>query len=140
MFNLSPKNHQLAARPYLSLEKLSLFEVWHKRFGHVAVSIITIMAKSNKADGLIISNAPSKSNFFEGCFFGKNRRLRFPSKGKRRIKNIWWTHTDFCETMSVLSIAGARYFAIFKDDFSGFSSIYFLKQKSEVIFIIMEVV
>lgn len=33
--------------------------------------------------------------------------------------------------MSVLSIGGARYMVIFKDDFSGYSSVSFLKQKSE---------
>lgn len=41
-------------------------------------------------------------------------------------------HSDVCGAMQEVSFGGARYFVLFKDDFSHYKTVYFIKQKSEV--------
>ena len=41
-------------------------------------------------------------------------------------------HSDVCGPMQEVSISGARYFRTFKDDFSRYRRVYFLRNKSEV--------
>lgn len=68
-----------------------------------------------------------------GCPKGKMHRLHYPQIGTRpttfKGERI---HTDVCGPMSHASIGGARYFVLFKDQFSGWFSVYFTKNKSEV--------
>lgn len=41
-------------------------------------------------------------------------------------------HTDVCGPMQVNSLGGSRYYLLFKDDYSHFRFVYFIKEKSEV--------
>lgn len=84
------------------------------------------------ADGLELTKS-SGDLFCEGCVYGKHHRLPFPTDGRRRGKRIGdIIHSDVVGPMSVRSPNGARYFVIFKDDFSGYSEVRILNQKSEV--------
>lgn len=38
-------------------------------------------------------------------------------------------YADLCGPMEVCSIGGSKYFLLFKDDFSGYKFVYFLKNK-----------
>ena len=105
--------------------------VWHQRLGHIHFDRIKQMESSGAVDGLSISTS-DKSKFCEGCVFGKHHRQPFPTDGRNRAKRIGEIiHSDLVGPMSVSSPGGARYFALFKDDFSGFCSVSFLKHKSE---------
>ena len=42
-------------------------------------------------------------------------------------------HADVCGPMDHDSFSGYRYYVLFKDDFSKYRSVYFLKRKSEVV-------
>lgn len=42
-------------------------------------------------------------------------------------------HSDVVSPMSYASLAGTRYFKMFKDDYSGFFMVFFMKQKSDVL-------
>ena len=42
-------------------------------------------------------------------------------------------HTDVCGPINIESPRGTIYFVIFKDDFSGFRKVYFLRFKSEAL-------
>ncbi len=56
-----------------------------------------------------------------------------PKKSETRAKAIGeLVHSDVCGPMSVSSPSGSRFFVLFKDDFTGFKVVYFLKNKSEV--------
>ena len=69
----------------------------------------------------------------ESCALGKMHRLPFPKQTQHRSKNILeMIHTDLCGPMQVDSMGGSRYILTFTDDFSRYSVVYFLKQKSEV--------
>lgn len=59
-------------------------------------------------------------------------RLPFPP-GRIRAKEIGQLiHSDECRPMQVVSPGGARYYVIFKDDYSGWTVINFIRHKSEV--------
>lgn len=67
-----------------------------------------------------------------GCLFGKMHRLPF-NKVRTRATDIGeLIHSDVCEPMQLASSTGSRYYVLFKDDFSGYRVIYFMKFKSEV--------
>lgn len=56
-----------------------------------------------------------------------------PYGGRTRGKSVGeLIHSDVCGPMSVSSPGGSRYFVTFKDDFSGYCVIHFLKSKSDV--------
>ena len=40
-------------------------------------------------------------------------------------------HTDLCGPMETASVGGAKFFLLFKDEASGFRTVYFLKHKSD---------
>lgn len=41
-------------------------------------------------------------------------------------------HTDVCGPIQSQSLGGSRYYVLFKDDFSHFRYIYFMRNKSQV--------
>ena len=105
---------------------------WHQRLGHVNHQYIHKMAKSNMIDGLNINNAAESSLPCEGCAYGKSHRTPFPTEGRKRATSVGeLIHSDICGPISVPSIGGSRYYVLFKDDFSGFRVVHFIRQKSE---------
>lgn len=67
---------------------------------------------------------PPSGNFLLECNFPTDGRTR-----GTRIGDI--IPSDLVGPMSVPSPSGSRYMVVFKDDFSSYPSIFFLKQKSE---------
>lgn len=105
---------------------------WHKRFGHVCHSTVKKMHSSKIVDVLRICNPVEDSFFCEGCVFGKHHRLPFPTDGRTRaFKRGQIIHTDLCGPMPNPSPTGSRYFLTFRDDFTGYGFIRFLKKKSD---------
>lgn len=74
------------------------------------------------------------SRNYQGCAMGKQHRQAFPKKSQsissQPLKHI---HSDVCGPMSVNSVGGSKYFVTFIDDYSRFTTVYFMKHKSEVI-------
>ena len=66
-----------------------------------------------------------------GCVLGKNVKKSFPSNIKRSKEVLELVHYDICGPMSSPSLSGYLYCAIFIDDFSRKTWIYFLKTKNE---------
>ena len=113
--------------------KANTVQVWHRRLGHVCVATIKKMAAKGMVDGLEICGGDPKNDFCEGCILGKQHRLPFPTTGRVRAEKVGaLIHSDLCGPSSTASPGGAKYFVTFKDDYSGFCFINFVKQKSEV--------
>ena len=118
--------------PKQSLTALIFLNIWHRRFGHVHNGAIQKMSASGYVDGLNLDATKVDPSPCESCAFGKSHRQPFPTEGRTRGTAIGYlVHTDVCGPMSVASPGGSRYFIVFKDDFTGFRSLYFMKQKSE---------
>jgi hypothetical protein len=68
----------------------------------------------------------------KGCAFGKNVKGSFPSIDNRSKGIMDIINSDVCRQMTVPSPGNFLYYAIFIDDFSLKTWIYFLKEKDEV--------
>jgi hypothetical protein len=122
------ENEAFVARPFQrSLEE------WHRTIGHINHKKIIEMANKKAVVGLELpagSQPPTKQ--CHDCAKGKMHRLSFPTSTTKseRIGSI--VHSDVCGPMQVNSLKGARYYVSFRDDFSGFRVVYFIKEKTEV--------
>jgi len=118
----------------LSRPEAQPLHLWHHRLGHTSTETIRKMESEKLVDGLVIKRSDTSAGpFCEGCALGKHHRLPFPTGGRKRANRIGeLIHSDVCGPMSRPSPKGAKYFVIFKDDFSGYVFIYFIKLKSEV--------
>uniref|UniRef100_A0ABD2W186 Retrovirus-related Pol polyprotein from transposon TNT 1-94 n=1 Tax=Trichogramma kaykai TaxID=54128 RepID=A0ABD2W186_9HYME len=107
-------------------EKINLLKLWHERLAHQNVAQVKKFLMQN--------NIKIKQDNFEcdSCTFGKMHRLPFPSSTHNTTRVGEVIHSDLCGPMEVDSLANSKYFLLFKDDYSGYVSLFFLKNKSEV--------
>jgi len=71
-------------------------------------------------------------DFCEHCIYGKQSWVRFPSEATRENGILELVHSDVFGPVTVTSLGGSLYYISFIDDFSGKTSIYFLRKKSKV--------
>ncbi len=112
---------------YLAASQRLSLKVWHERLGHQNVGYVKSFLRQMNI------SFDNVDNFFcEACVIGKQHRLPFPKSSNKSGKIGELVHTDVCGKMHEPSFGGSRYFLLFKDDFSHFRTVYFMKQKSEV--------
>lgn len=113
----------------LSLASKNSLRLWHDRLGHVNFKAILNTTKLVKD-----LNINDKEDFFcEVCQLGKqSRKSHKKLESRRSEKPGEMIHSDVCGPMNISSPSGSRYFVLFKDDCSGYRTVYFLKAKSEV--------
>lgn len=105
---------------------------WHKLFGHRDSEAIRKMAASNLIEGLKIVDCGINVQC-ETCMEAKSTRLPFPKHAESKsTKTLDLVHTDVCGPMRTISQSGKRYVLTFVDDFSRYTVVYLLSQKSEV--------
>lgn len=100
---------------------------WHARLGHQNVAHVRSFLRINGIDFI------DEEFDCDGCAFGKMHRLSFGEREEKAKKCGEIIHADVCGPANVTSLGGARYFLLLKDDYSHLRTVYFLKQKSEVI-------
>lgn len=106
--------------------KKNTLQKWHERLGHQNAAHVREFLRERNIDFI-------DSDFdCDGCAYGKLHRLGFGERLEKSTKCGEIIHTDLCGPFQEVSMGGARYFLLFKDDHSHFRSVYFLKQKSEV--------
>jgi hypothetical protein len=71
-------------------------------------------------------------NICEHFIYGKQSRVRFPSRATRENGILELVHSDVFGPVTVPSLGGSLYYVSFIDDFSMKTWIYFLRNKSEV--------
>lgn len=104
---------------------------WHRVFGHRDPDAIKFMSKNNMIEGLQLVNCGLKIQC-ETCMKAKLTRLPFPKKSRNKSKEILdLIHTDICGPMQTESLGKKRYVLTLIDDFSKFTTIHFLREKSE---------
>lgn len=135
LYKMHFSNHQqnAASAALAANTAQNSIQTWHERLGHIHFSTLKKMNAANFINGLIINNSSDQPPFCEGCVFGKHHCLTFPTCGRTRAtKRGGLIHSDLCGPMSVPSLNGSLYFLTFRDDFTGYGFIRFLKKKSEV--------
>ncbi|KAL6332552.1 hypothetical protein AAG906_008972 [Vitis piasezkii] len=106
--------------------------VWHKRYGHFNLKSLRFMQEAGMVEDMpkISVNAQT----CESCELGKQQRQPFPQNmSKRATHKLELIHSDICGPMSTASLSNNVYFALFIDDLSRMTWVYFLKTKSQVL-------
>ena len=103
-------------------------QLWHKRFAHPGINEMRQLAKVGIFDPKIID-----SENCDSCEVSKhcrNSRSTITDPCRQAQGLLERVHSDVCEITN--SPCAERYFVTFIDEFSGFTSVYVLKNKSEV--------
>lgn len=106
--------------------KCDSLRIWHERLGHQNLEYVRKFLKNNETDFV------DEKFDCDGCAFGKLHRLSFKLRTEKSTKCGEIIHMDVGGPIEIDSLGGARYYVIFKDDYSHFRFVYFLKNKSEV--------
>lgn len=101
-------------------------KTWHERLAHQNVKYVRDFLKKNS-----IKYVDDWDNYVcEGCIYGKHYRISHSTNNKIASKPLDLIHVHLCE-MNTKSLREAKYFLLFKDDFSHIRIVYFLKTKDE---------
>jgi hypothetical protein len=106
--------------------------IWHERFRNLNFIYNQKIIKKGLVDGLL--DIHFSKGICEGCVFGKHPQEKF-NKGKtqRASSPLDTIHSDLMDPFMHPSINKERYVLIFVDDFSRFTWIFFIRQKSKVV-------
>lgn len=101
---------------------------WHEKLAHQNVTYVRDVLNRNGIDYIDDWN----DYVCVGCIYGKQHHKSHPTNFKIAENTLDVIHVDLCE-MNLMSLGGAKYFLLFKDDFSHFRTVYFLKTKDEAV-------
>lgn len=99
---------------------------WHERLCHQNADYVRKFLRNNGIDFV------DESFVCEACIYGKHHRSSFSLRQEKSTECGRINHADVCGPMQNTSIGGSRCFVLFKDDFSHFRYVCFMKKKSEV--------
>jgi hypothetical protein len=103
-------------------------DLWHARLGHSSFPIVNHVIKAHHLP--ISSKDINKNHFCDFCQLGKSKQLPFSPSSRISNGPLEIIHIDIW-TSPIPSMSGCKYYIIFIDDFSRYSWIYPLHQKSE---------
>ena len=108
--------------------------IWHQRLCHLSYPTILAMDRTEAVTGMTLQNK-NVPEFCKGCVLGKSHRHSFPSQPIRQpsLTPGYQIHADICGPMAHLSLGGALYYILFKDDFSGYRYIFCIAEKTEAL-------
>ena len=102
------------------------YSLWHRRLGHISQKRIDRLV----IEGVLQSFDVRDIEKCVSCIKGKNTRTR--GKGSSRATELLQLiHTDTCGPFPIATRNGHRYFITFIDDYSRYSYIYLIRDKSE---------
>ena len=108
-------------------------EVWHCRFGHINYKYVNELSQKKMVVGMNCSKDVGNQQC-EACAKAKMHRVPVPKASQNKSSRpLELVHSDVCGPMNVDSIGGSKYVLSFTDDFTKYVTVYFLKNKSEVL-------
>ena len=108
-------------------------EVWHCRFGHINYKYVNELSQKKMVVGVNCSKEDTNQQC-EACAKAKMHRVPVPKASRNRSSRpLHLVHSDVCGPMNVNSIGGSKYVLSFTDDYTKYVTVYFLKNKSEVL-------
>ena len=107
--------------------------LWHHRLGHPSDSILRTVLSSCNNDSMKCTDSSSNSvSHCKHCLSGKMHKLPFNKSVFLSSKPLELVHSDVWGPAPITSINDIRYRLVFIDDFSKFTWVYLLKNKSDV--------
>ncbi|KAL4123352.1 hypothetical protein QTP88_015548 [Uroleucon formosanum] len=129
MFSMVLRTRPLrqADQANVAVKNLTLLQ-WYEMLSHQNVQYVRSYLKHMR-----IPFTETKNKFFcEACIYGKQHREPFTLSNTKTTKPGQLIHSNICGPMEENSLGGKRYFVIFKDDYSNYTYVYFMSQKSEI--------
>lgn len=116
-------------------------QLWHYRLAHSCKSNLSTLVNQNLADGIDLTTE-DLNNFkdvCDSCMAGKQSRLPFKEVIYKRLSRpLELIHSDLCGPITPSTYDNKRYFLTLIDDFTHFTIIYLLSNKSDVTKYVME--
>jgi len=112
--------------------------ILHERMGHVNNRRIAEMAKNNVVERSGQCKIPKDHSSrcatkCQGCQLGKQPKMHLGSRSGPRASGVGEkVHVDICGPTGIAKVSGFQYFVLFKDEFSCFRHVYFVKTKDQV--------
>ena len=101
-------------------------QLYHERMAHQNKHQVKKLIQRELGIKVQVDNETCK-----GCIYGKAHRLKFGTRVRATAPGEL-IHCDVCGPFEIPSFRGYRYFVLFKDDFSRYRRVYFMKEKSGV--------
>lgn len=107
--------------------------LWHRRLSHLNFKDINKLVLGDHVCGLPLLKY-DKDHLFATCEMGNQSKKSHPIiVNTKVIEPLELLHIDLCSQFAIESIGGNKYIFIIVDDFSHFTWVFFLKQKSKAI-------
>nr|KAJ0227036.1 hypothetical protein LSAT_V11C100049630 [Lactuca sativa] len=104
--------------------------LWHRRLSHLNFKDINKLVIGDHVRGLPLLMF-DKEHLCAACEMGKQIRKSHPTRINTKIvEALELLHIDLCGPSAIESIDGSKYILVIVDDFSRFTWVFFLKQKS----------
>lgn len=112
--------------------KENCIHTWHRKMGHRDPEAIKKMCAEGLLADLSIVDCGIKMSC-DTCMKGKLTRVPFPKQSTTESSDLLsLIHTDICGPMQTSTPGGKRYLVTFIDDFSRYTFVYLLSNKSDV--------
>ncbi|KAJ9536503.1 hypothetical protein OSB04_un000340 [Centaurea solstitialis] len=106
--------------------------IWHTRFCHLIFHTLDKLVRLNLVKGLANIKF-EKDHLCSACEMGKLRRSSHKTKSDPSYdKPLQMLHVDLCGPIAVQSLGGKKYILVLIDEFSRFTWLEFMKKKSQV--------
>ena len=106
-------------------------DIWHQRLAHIDPSTIQRMSNNRVVNGIELKRQESPTPCAH-CIAGKGHRTPFPQQSRTMTSELLeLIHSDVKGPIEIQSHGGSRYFITFIDDFSKWTTVYPMKEKSE---------
>ncbi|KAK8951797.1 hypothetical protein KSP39_PZI003445 [Platanthera zijinensis] len=112
--------------------------MWHERLGHVGMDKLKAMSSRSLVRGLPKLSSFGEGHVCAGCQYGKSHRLPFDKSQTRSNAPLEVIHGDLMGPTATASLGGSRYMLVLIDDYSRYTWVYFLKEKSEAFRLFVE--
>jgi hypothetical protein len=120
--------HDLKRASAALLMTCSTPELWHQRLDHPGMFALKhVLHNNNLSDSSLNNN----TNVCNACRMSKSCQLPFPNSYNKTSSPLELVHTNVCGP-AIRSSSGCRYYVSFIDDFTHFTWIYTIKNKSDV--------
>ena len=107
---------------------------WHRRLAHIDPRTIQKMCGQGTVTGIDLTRADEAELNCDDCVLGKGHRAPIPkTSASRTSKLLEIVHSDVNGPFEVPSIGGSRYFITFIDDYSRWTEVYMMRNKSEAL-------
>lgn len=125
LYKLNLHNLMLSTNNIVASNHEGLMQLYHERLAHQDKRHTKEVIEREL--GIKLKADPSVC---EGCVYGKAHKLKHGTRKRATVPGEV-IHADVCGPFEK-SFSGYKYYVLFKDDFSRFRHIFFLKEKSDV--------